>query len=151
MLSDLLNKDTIQIDNDAHMAWEDAIKKAAAPLLKNKSIEDKYVDAMINSVNENGPYINIGEGIALAHSRPKNGVNKIAVSLLKTHPAVNLVNEEHKINLWFVLSAVDNNSHLKVIQQLTKLLINKENIENMLSAKSVDEIINIINSNEKER
>ncbi len=151
MLSDLLNKDTIQIDNDAHMAWEDAIKKAAAPLLKNKSIEDKYVDAMINSVNENGPYINIGEGIALAHSRPENGVNKIAVSLLKTHPAVNLVNEEHKINLWFVLSAVDNNSHLKVIQQLTELLINRENIENMLSAKSVDEIIDIINSNEKER
>ncbi|MBP2032608.1 PTS system ascorbate-specific IIA component [Clostridium algifaecis] len=150
MLSDLLNKDTIQIDNNAHMNWEDAIRKAAIPLLKNKSIEDKYVEAMINSVKENGPYINIGQDVAFAHSRPENGVNKIAVSLLKTYPAVNLVNENHKIKLWFVLSAVDNNSHLKVIQQLAELLGNEEKVNSMLSAESVDELVNIIDSNNKE-
>lgn len=150
MLSDLLNSSTIQIDNNAHMSWEDTIRKAAIPLLKNNSIEDKYVDAMINSVKENGPYINIGQGIALAHSRPENGVNKIAVSLLKTYPAVNLVNESHKIKLWFVLSAVDNNSHLKVIQQLTELLGNKEKLNHMMSAESVDELVSIINLNKKE-
>lgn len=151
MLNDLLNNLTIQIDNNAHMNWEDAIKKAAIPLLKNNSIEEKYVDAMINSVKENGPYINIGEGIALAHSRPENGVHKIAVSLLRTYPAVSLVNENHKIQLWFVLSAVDNNSHLKVIQQLAELLGDQEKIKNMLSAENVDELVNIINLNKKER
>lgn len=151
MLNDLLNKLTIQIDNNAHMNWEDAIKKAAIPLLKNNSIEEKYVDAMINSVKENGPYINIGQGIALAHSRPENGVHKIAVSLLRTYPAVSLVNENHKIQLWFVLSAVDNNSHLKVIQQLAELLGDQEKIKNMLSAENVDELVNIINLNKKER
>jgi len=151
MLNDLLNKLTIQIDNNAHMNWEDAIKKAAIPLLKNNSIEEKYVDAMINSVKENGPYINIGEGIALAHSRPENGVHKIAVSLLRTYPAVSLVNENHKIQLWFVLSAVDNNSHLKVIQQLAELLGDQEKIKHMLSAENVDELVNIINLNKKER
>lgn len=151
MLNDLLNKLTIQIDNNADMNWEDAIKKAAIPLLKNNSIEEKYVDAMIDSVKENGPYINIGEGIALAHSRPENGVHKIAVSLLRTYPAVSLVNENHKIQLWFVLSAVDNNSHLKVIQQLAELLGDQEKIKHMLSAENVDELVNIINLNKKER
>lgn len=151
MLNDLLNNLTIQIDNNAYMNWEDAIKKAAIPLLKNNSIEEKYVDAMINSVKENGPYINIGEGIALAHSRPENGVHKIAVSLLRTYPAVSLVNENHKIKLWFVLSAVDNNSHLKVIQQLAELLGDQEKIKHMLSAENVDELVNIINLNKKER
>ncbi len=52
MLSDLLNKDTIQIDDEADMNWEEAIYKAAIPLLKNKSIENKYVDAMIDSVSK---------------------------------------------------------------------------------------------------
>lgn len=151
MLCDLLNKDTIQIDNTTHMNWEDAIRKAAIPLLKNNSIEDKYVDAMIDSVKDNGPYINIGQGIALAHSRPENGVHKIAVSLLRTHPAVNLVNEEHKIQLWFVLAAVDNNSHLRVIQQLAELLGDQEKIKQMLAADSIDELANIINLNKKER
>lgn len=144
MLSDLLNKDTIQIDDEADMNWEEAIYKAAIPLLKNKSIENKYVDAMIDSVRKNGPYINIGEGIAMAHSRPENGVNKIAISLLKTDPAVNLVNDEHKVKLWFVLSAVDNNSHLKVIQQLAELLGNKQVIKNMMSVKSVEKLADII-------
>ncbi|WPC43824.1 PTS sugar transporter subunit IIA [Clostridium sp. JS66] len=151
MLCDLLNKDTIQIDNKFHMDWEDAIRKAAIPLLKNNSIEDKYVDAMIDSVKENGPYINIGQGIVLAHSRPENGVHKIAVSLLRTYPAVNLVNEDHKIQLWFVLAAIDSNSHLKVIQQLAELLGDQEKINQMLAAESVDEIVNIINLNKKER
>lgn len=151
MLCDLLNKDTIQIDNNAHMGWEDAIRKAAAPLLKNNSIEDKYVDSMIDSVKENGPYINIGQGIALAHSRPENGVHKIAVSLLRTYPAVSLVNDDHKIELWFVLSAVDNNSHLKVIQRLAEILGDQEKVSHMLSAENVDEIVNIINLNKKER
>jgi ascorbate PTS system EIIA or EIIAB component len=148
MLSDLLNKDTIQVDNNTNMNWEDAIKKAAIPLLKNNSIEDRYVSAMINSVKENGPYINIGENIAMTHSRPENGVLKVALSLLKTDPAVDLVNEDHKIKLWFVLSAVDSNSHIKVIQQLTQLLGNKEIVKNMLSAKSVDELANIIKNRE---
>ena len=149
MLSDLLNKDTIQVDNNANMNWEEAIKKAAIPLLENKSIEDKYVSAMIDSVKENGPYINIGENIAMAHSRPENGVLKVALSLLKTDPAVDLVNENHKVKLWFVLSAVDSNSHIKVIQQLTQLLGNKEIIEDMISAKNVDELVDVIKNKEE--
>lgn len=149
MLSDLLNDDTIQVDNNFHMDWEEAIKKAAIPLLENNSIEDRYVSAMINSVKENGPYINIGENIALAHSRPENGACKVALSLLKTDPAVDLVNEDHKIRLWFVLSATDSNSHIKVIQQLTQLLGNKKIIKDMISAKNVNELVDIIKNEEE--
>ncbi len=54
------------------------------------------------------------------------------------------MNDEHKVKLWFVLSAVDNNSHLKVIQQLAELLGNKQVIKNMMSVKSVEKLADII-------
>jgi len=147
MLSDLLNQGTIQVDNQACMTWKEAILKVSLPLLKNKSIEKEYVDAMIDSVNKNGPYMNIGDQIAMVHARPENGVNKIGLALLKTDPAVDLVNKDHKIKLWFVLSAVDNSSHLRVIQELAKLLGNENVVKEMLLADDVSKLENIIKSN----
>lgn len=50
--------------------WECAIQSVARPLLKDKSIEESYIKAMIASVKEFGPYIVIGKHLALAHARP---------------------------------------------------------------------------------
>ncbi|MFG6128711.1 PTS sugar transporter subunit IIA, partial [Staphylococcus aureus] len=50
---------------------------ASQPLLQEQVIEQCYVEAMIESVNELGPYIVIAPEIAIAHARPNNNVHQV--------------------------------------------------------------------------
>ncbi|MBQ0834970.1 MULTISPECIES: PTS sugar transporter subunit IIA [Lactiplantibacillus] len=144
MLLDLLNVQTVQVVEGTDMDWQQAIKLAAEPLLSNKTIEKEYVSEMLNVVKSEGPYINIGPKIALAHSRPAGNVHKIGLSILKTNHSINLVNNDHPVNLWFVLAAVDNNSHLAVIKELMELLTDETAVADMLNATNESEILKII-------
>ncbi|MCB5220150.1 PTS sugar transporter subunit IIA [Lactiplantibacillus pentosus] len=144
MLLDLLNVQTVQVVEGTDMDWQQAIKLAAEPLLSNKTIEKEYVSEMLNVVKSEGPYINIGPKIALAHSRPAGNVHKIGLSILKTNHSINLVNNDHPVNLWFVLAAVDNNSHLAVIKELMELLTDETAVADMLNATNKSEILKII-------
>ncbi|GAX05270.1 ascorbate-specific PTS system IIA component [Secundilactobacillus pentosiphilus] len=141
---DLLNAQTLQVADGSNLNWQKAITMAAQPLVNMKIIEPAYVESMISIVNEKGPYMNIGPQIVLAHARPDNSVHGIGLSLLKTNAAVPFVDAEHPVKLWFVLTATDSQSHLSVIQQLMGLLTDKNAVERMLAAVSVDELLTIL-------
>lgn len=144
MTLELLNKNTVQISKNKSLNWKEAITLAAQPLVSEGNIGRDYVDNMINTVEDVGPYFNIGPGIALAHSRPIPSVKKISLALLKTSKPINLVNKEHPIKLWFVLAATDNKSHLKVIQQLLKILMSSEKSKKLMDSNSVNELLKIL-------
>lgn len=144
IILELLNARTLQVADGANLSWEEAIALAAQPLVDAKIIEPAYIEAMISVVKEKGPYMNIGPEIVLAHARPDNSVHGIGLSLLKTNSAVNFVDQEHPVKLWFVLTAIDSQSHLGVIQQLMTLLTNKEAVRQVLAADSVDQILVIL-------
>lgn len=144
LLDKLLTKRTVQIVNGNDLNWSDAIKLSAQPLVNNGSVKETYVQAMLDTVIEKGPYFNIGSRIVLAHSRPEAGVNKISLSLLKTDQAVNLVNPDHPVNLWFVLAATDNQTHLSVIQGLMELLMSEQKVQAMCNATKVEQLLEII-------
>ena len=141
---DLLNRDTVQISENQKLTWKEAITLAAQPLIDEGNIGKDYVDNMIHTAENVGPYFNIGPGIALAHSRPIPSVKKVSLALLKTNKSVDLLSMDHPIKLWFVLAATDNNSHLKVIQQLSKVLMNSEKYKKLMNSKTVDELLNVL-------
>ncbi|GKT04085.1 PTS sugar transporter subunit IIA [Furfurilactobacillus entadae] len=95
MLNEWLTDQTVQVVDASDLDWRAVIRLAAQPLVTNGSVTTDYVDAMVNVVEEQGPYINIGEHIALAHTRPEDGAKKISLALLKTAQPVSLVNDEH--------------------------------------------------------
>ena len=72
MLSDLLDESLVQLNVEAS-DWEDAIRKATAPLVANGKVTEGYVDDIIKGVHELGPYIVITEHVALPHARPESG------------------------------------------------------------------------------
>lgn len=150
MLTELLTPEMIQI-SDQSLGWEDAIRLASQPLLTEEKIEDQYIDAMINKVKQYGPFIHIGKGIALPHARPEDGVKQLGMSLLKVQEPVLLVDDEkHAIQLFICLAAVDNEAHLRALSSLTRLLSNKENLENLLNATTKEEILSILTKGENE-
>ncbi|GGF29457.1 PTS sugar transporter subunit IIC [Halobacillus andaensis] len=149
MLSELLTEDTIQFTNE-ELNWKSAINQAAQPLLYTDKVEQRYVDAMIQNVEEIGTYIHIGKGIAIPHARPDAGVNQIGMSLLRTRKPVLLLDQkEHPIDLFICLAAVDNEAHLKALSHLTKLLGNDSTLQAIKNADSAQQIIEIIKEGEE--
>ncbi|WP_304057327.1 PTS sugar transporter subunit IIA [Levilactobacillus namurensis] len=142
MLASLLTKDTIQIQNNTNLNWKEAIRQAASPLLEAGKVEESYVDSMIDVVEKNGPFINIGPHIALAHSRPEKGVNEMGMALMKVTPAINLVSVDHPITLFFVLAASDNTKHLKALQELATILQDDRRLKRLENAESVNDLVN---------
>ncbi|KGH56214.1 PTS mannitol transporter subunit IIA [Oenococcus oeni S25] len=144
MLSNLLNEKTVRIADGKKLDWKTSIKEASKPLLEDGTILNGYVSSMIDVVEKEGPYINIGPVIALAHAQPNGFVNRVGMALLKTKDSIALTSKDHMINIWFVLAAVDSNSHLESIKELTKLLTDPNNVEKLLSANSVCDLLNVI-------
>ncbi|MDT2640772.1 BglG family transcription antiterminator [Enterococcus dongliensis] len=150
MLTELITPEMIQISDEV-ADWESAIRLAAQPLVDSQKIESRYSEAMIEKVKQYGPFIHIGKGIALPHARPEDGVKAIGMSLLKVEkPVLLLDDEKHDIQLFVCLAAIDNEAHLRALSSLTKLLSNRENLEDLLSATTKEEIITILGRGENE-
>lgn len=123
MISDLLPKSRMQ-KMQSVSSWEEAIKIASKPLLEDGLIEEKYVQAMIDNVEKNGPYIVLKDYFALPHAKAGYGVNQKGMSLLLLEEAVELKGNE--VKTFLVLAAVDSSSHLEALTELSTLLMDDE-------------------------
>ncbi|MCS0670430.1 BglG family transcription antiterminator [Cytobacillus firmus] len=145
MLNEVLTADKIQFADSA-ASWQEALQMASQPLLADQSISQHYIDAMIENVNEMGPYIVIAPGIALPHARPEAGVNKLGMSFLQLKESCAFSEKpEHQVRLFFVLAAIDNETHLKALSQLSKMLSDSDNLEKLQNAEKAADVLDIIN------
>ncbi|SDN61408.1 transcriptional antiterminator, BglG family /transcriptional regulator [Psychrobacillus sp. OK028] len=144
VLKDLLIEENIQFMHDI-TDWKDAIKKAAEPLLSNGFITNQYVGVMIENVETMGPYIIIGEQVAIPHARPEFGVKKLGMSLLKlSKPTYLLGEEQNKVDIFICLAAIDNETHLKALAQLTTLLSDPIKLELLKKAQTKQDILDLV-------
>lgn len=121
--------------------WEEAIRTAAGPLLREKAIEESYVDAMINCIKEFGPYVVIAPDIAIPHARSEYGVNQTAISFMKLEEPVYFGDgPEYAARLIFVLASAGNNSHLELLSQMAEALSDSAIVQKLLAAKTVEDI-----------
>lgn len=126
--------------------WEDAIRSSYEPLLKEKIVEDVYVNAVIDCVNKYGPYIVIVPGIAMPHSTEgAAGCNGTAVSFMKVEESVDFDPEDpdKKAQLFFSLAAVDHEKHIENIQQLMDTLMNEEIVDALSKVKNFEDLKNV--------
>lgn len=145
-LSDLLTGQMIQIKREA-ADWRSAICEASEPLLKDGRIDEAYIDAMISKVEALGPYIVVAPGIAIAHGKPQDGVRRLGISLLRLEQPVAFSEEaRHQVQIILVLAAIDGESHLKALSELTILLREKENLIRLKEAKTKEEILQQLNT-----
>lgn len=146
MLTELISKENF-ITLLAVDGWKDAFKIASQPLINSKKIKPEYVEAMIKRVEELGPFINLGKGIAIPHARPEDGVLEKSMSLLKLEEPVQLLNQEgQEVNILIVIATTDNESHLKALQELTVFLREDENIRQLNQIETYEEFVALINN-----
>lgn len=124
---------------------EEAIKKAGELLVQADLVENTYVEAMLRSYRENGPYFVIAPHIAIPHARPEDGVCEACVSLIQLKHGIHFGHQANDpVKLVFGLGASSSEEHLTLLKKLMNLLNKQENIKKLFHAKSYEDINHLI-------
>ncbi len=149
MLQDILMDSNILLKQECK-DWREAITKTAQLLITERVIEERYVSAMIRSVEEYGAYIVVGKHLALAHARPEDGVNKLGVSVMTLKEPVNFGNPDNDpVKIVFCLAAVDSYSHLNIMKNLIELINDEQKLNQLISAQDVNRFNQVLYENEE--
>ena len=132
MLSEVTNESLIRLNIEA-VNWKDAIRKSADPLVKNGYATENYVNGMIKTAEESGPYIVISKGVALPHARPELGAKKIGITVTTLKTPINFGNKSNDpVQFIFALCAVDNKSHLKAMSELVNFISDQNFLKSLI-------------------
>jgi ascorbate PTS system EIIA or EIIAB component len=124
---------------------EEAIYAAGQLLVHEGLVEESYIEAMQHAYRKNGPYFVLAPHIAIPHARPEDGVNEASVSLVQLkEPVVFGHAMNDPVRLVFGLGAASSDEHLLLLQRLTGLLNNPDNVDKLLNATNEVEIKNIL-------
>lgn len=139
---ELFSEQYVQYIDQEHVSWQNMIQMAGQPLLDDGLIAQEYVDEIITTCTEKGPYMNIGPNIVLAHARPLPSTKKAVMALLLSkQPAALLDDPAHTARLWIFLATPDNRSHIELIQKLAPLLMDADRVQRVLAANSQEELL----------
>lgn len=149
LLSEIVKPHLIQIGVEANN-WEEAIRLSAQPLLEHEYITQNYIEDMIKTTKETGPYIVITKHLALPHARPESGAKEIGISIATLKYPIEFGNENNDpVKYVFCLSAKDNSTHLNAMAELVEILERSDFYQTMDLAKSPTDIYDYIINFEK--
>ncbi|WP_105979634.1 PTS sugar transporter subunit IIA [Staphylococcus simulans] len=139
----LKNENSILLNQEADN-WESAIAVSCEPLVKSGAIESRYIDSIIASTHKYGPYYLLMDGMAMPHSRPEDGVNRNAFSLVTFKSPISFPDGK-EAQVFVVLAAISSEIHTSVaIPQIVSIFDTENIIERLVSCKSKKEIYDII-------
>jgi len=138
-LCELLTPETIRVHVQAQ-DWEEVVEVTGELLLNTGAIDPTYIDAMRETIEKLGAYVVIAPGVALLHSRPEEGVNRICMSLVILDPPVEFGHPDNDpVDLAFAFGGVDESSHMDALQQLAETLGQEELVARLRQAESPEE------------
>lgn len=141
-LLDYLTLDRICI-YDQEYRWSDAIREAGSCLLKAGSIQRSYIDSIISQLQYYGPYMFIMPRVLLAHSKPDTGVNRLDVSLHIFQKSVPF-SDFHHANIIIMLSATDQERHLKILRDLLEVFSIQAKVDDILQKRTPSEVLDYL-------
>lgn len=120
---------------------EHAIELAGDLLVASGRVTPEYTTAMVEVLDTHGPYFVIAPGIALAHAKPSESVLATGLSLVTLAEPIVFGNEANDpVKLVFALCAVDHDSHIQMLGELSALLSDNESVNILLNAGDTEHI-----------
>ncbi len=151
-ITDLLSKDAISLGVSVS-SKENAIDTLIELMDKNGNLKDKAQFKKGILEREEMSTTAIGAGIAIPHSK-NEAVTKAALASMTVPNGVDYDSMDGEpSNLFFMIAAPAEGSdvHLEVLSRLSMILMDDEFRKNLLSAKSVDEYLTMIDQKESEK
>ncbi len=125
--------------------WEEAVRAVGQLLVDSGVVEPRYVDAMVKTTQELGAYIVIAPGLAIPHARPEDGVLQPCFAIATLDEPVPFGHPENDpVSLLIALGAQDKKQHVEALRQMAGILSNPENFEALKTAKTKQEILDIV-------
>ena len=123
--------------------WRKAIRIVGGLLESEGSITPNYTEAMINAVEEMGPYMVIMPKFALAHAAPSKEVLKDDAALITLREPVRFGSKNDPVFVILAICSKDGKSHLDSLASIASMLMQENMITKLIDAESVDEILEI--------
>ncbi|WP_144469929.1 PTS fructose transporter subunit IIABC [Bacillus pumilus] len=150
-ITELLTKQTIKLQLDSQQK-EAVIEELVTVLDTAGKLNDKegYKEAVLNREKQSST--GIGEGIAIPHAKTAS-VKEPAIAFGRSTAGVDYESlDAQPSHLVFMIAATEgaNNTHLEALSRLSTLLMREEIRKQLLEAATEDEIIDIINTHDKD-
>ena len=127
--------------------WEEAIREVGKLMVDTGVVEERYIEGMINTTKELGPYIVIAPGVAIPHARPEDGVISPCLAFAKLSTPVDFGNEENDpVHVLFALGALDHDQHVEALKQVAEILIDQDKYKKLLEADTIETVSAILYS-----
>ena len=140
LLADAFGDNSIRV-LAAALDREHAIELAGDLLVASGRVTPEYTTAMVEVLDTHGPYFVIAPGIALAHAKPAESVLATGLSLVTLAEPIVFGNQANDpVKLVFGLCAVNHESHIQMLGELSTLLSNNESVNILLNAGDTEQI-----------
>lgn len=125
--------------------YKQAIELGVKLLEKNKKATIELKDAILESIEKNGPYFIVSPKLALAHAAPGDYCLEPSMSLIVFDKPISFSNDKkHDVQVLVTLSAPDATKHMDLIVWFAKIFGNQEIVEKLCNVKSINEIKTIL-------
>ena len=143
-LSKMISRRTIALNVDVK-DWQEAVRVSGRLLVENGTVEERYIQAMIEMVKSIGPYIVIAPGVAMPHARPEDGVIEPCMSMITLKTPVDFGNEHNDpVRLVVSFGTVDHKAHVHAISQLARIIGDAGKLDALFNAEKVEQVEQII-------
>ncbi|NGP46195.1 PTS transporter subunit EIIA [Bacillaceae bacterium SIJ1] len=137
--------------NESHISivghierWEDAIKEGTASLIKQQFITKNYEKKIISNLRKFGPYMVVAPGVMIAHAGSEDGVIEDSIWVTILPNGIMLKDRyEEPIKLILTLAFKSANTH-RLVENIAKLALNQEKVEEIIQLKSNEDIYTCI-------
>lgn len=143
-LLDIITSDRVEIHNEKYI-WTKAIWRSAARLLEIRSVEPQYIDNIIEQLRYYGNYMFIMDGVLLAHTKTEFGAKKLDCEIHFFKQPIPFSGQD-KARVIITLSAIDNESHLKLLKDLLTIFQNETAIASIMACTTKIEILEAFES-----
>ncbi|MFK3627160.1 PTS ascorbate transporter subunit IIA, partial [Escherichia coli] len=93
----LAENKSIRLQAEAE-TWQDAVKIGVDLLVAADVVEPRYYQAILDAVEQHGPYFVLAPGLAMPHGRPEEGVKKTGFAMVTLKKPRRFTPEEN--DLW---------------------------------------------------
>lgn len=139
----IIEEDAIQLDVLAK-DWEEAVQICGEILVETGKVEASYIEAMIRSIKEFGPYILIAPGVAMPHARPEDGVIEEGICIVNLKNEV-VFEQGKELKVLIGLAAIDKDSHIELLKKIAEVISQEKSMECLKNAKEQQEILELFN------
>ena len=145
-LNALISRELIRLDVPAEDRTS-AIRQAGELLVDSGIAGPSYVQAMVDVVEEHGPYIVITPGFALAHARPDASVTGDGLSFIRLSRPVRFGHASNDpVTIVMALAATDSDAHQEALAALAQTLGNTQKRAALDQAETAEEVLEILTS-----